>query len=56
MKRIYKKILNWMYIIIACMIVGLISASIDFNNTLKNDPYLDKIDELIDAVERDWVR
>lgn len=55
-KKFRKKVLEFFLLIVAGMIIGAISAFMEFDLKPAEDPYLDRTDKLIDAIKKDWGR
>lgn len=54
LRRFRKRIVEAIILILAGMIIGAISAFIEFDFKAEKDPLLDRTDKLIDAVRKDW--
>lgn len=54
--KVRQKILEAIILILAGIIIGALSAFIEFDLVAEKDPMLDRTDQLIDAIKKDWGR
>ena len=51
-----KKVAGIVLLVLAGILIGALSAYIEFDLGAKKDPFLDRTDQLIDAIKKDWGR